>query len=156
MTDQYLPNIFKEKEDEAEKNDKAKAQKAIFTVKKSIDSTEKTLTKSPPPFNFVKVEIQDSSEMKCDGVKMSSFETDVDINALIKPMVERIEMGKYVCLTCRKQFPTKQSVERHAEVHLGLSQHCIVCDKIFNTRNTLATHYTKRHGGELASPRSMK
>ena len=156
MTDQYLPNIFTEKEDEAEKNDKAKAQKAIFTVKKSIDSTEKTLTKCPPPFNFVKVEIQDKNTIKCDGGKMSSFETAVDINALIKPMVGRIEMGKHVCLTCRKKFPTKQSVERHAEVHLGLSQQCVVCDKIFNTRNTLATHYTKQHGGELASPWSMK
>ena len=46
MADQYLPNISTGKEEEAEKNDKAKAQKATFTEKKSIDSTEKTLTKS--------------------------------------------------------------------------------------------------------------
>jgi DNA-directed RNA polymerase subunit RPC12/RpoP len=71
-------------------------------------------------------------------------------------MVGRTELGKYSCLTCGKQFDTKQSVERHAEVHLGLSHHCIVCDKIFNTRNTLATHYTKQHGGEVASPWAMK
>ena len=121
----------------------------------SIASTEKTSAKSPPPFDFVKVDIQDSSAMKFVGGKNTYFETDVDINALIKHMVGRIEMGKYVCHTCRKQFPTKQSVERHAEVHLGLSQNCVVCDKIFNTRNSLATHYTKRHGGELASPWSM-
>ena len=81
----------------------------------------------------------------------------LDLNALIQTLVGRHEeSGKFCCLTCGKLFEAKQSVERHAEIHLGLSHHCIVCDKVFNTRNTLATHYTKQHPNEVATPWAMK
>ena len=81
----------------------------------------------------------------------------LDLNALIQTLVGRHEeSGKFCCLTCGKVFEAKQSVERHAEIHLGLSHHCIVCDKVFNTRNTLATHYTKQHPNEVATPWAMK
>ena len=81
----------------------------------------------------------------------------LDLNALIQTLVGRHEeTGKFCCLTCGKLFEAKQSVERHAEIHLGLSHHCIVCDKVFNTRNTLATHYTKQHPNEVATPWAMK
>jgi hypothetical protein len=82
--------------------------------------------------------------------------TFLDLNALVQTMVGRSPGGKYQCLTCGKPFEAKQSVERHAEIHLGLAHHCIVCDKVFNTRNTLATHYTKQHEGVVASPWAMK
>ena len=80
----------------------------------------------------------------------------LDLNALIQTLVGKHESGKFCCLTCGKLFEAKQSVERHAEIHLGLSHHCIVCDKVFNTRNTLATHYTKQHPNEVATPWAMK
>ena len=80
----------------------------------------------------------------------------LDINAVIETMVGRNEDGKYECLACGKVFEAKQSAQRHAEIHLGLTHSCIVCQKVFKTRNTLATHYTKQHGGEVASPWTMK
>lgn len=80
----------------------------------------------------------------------------LDINALVLQLIGRNDLGKFECLQCEKVFEAKQSCERHAEIHLGLSHNCIVCGKVFNTRNTLATHYTKQHGGEVASPWAMK
>ena len=75
-------------------------------------------------------------------------------------MIGRNPDGKYECLTCGKTFGTKQRVQIHAEVHMDLSLPCIVCRKMFKTRNSLATHYTKihggKHGGEIVSPWTMK
>ena len=50
----------------------------------------------------------------------------------------------------------KYKVKRHAEVHLDMTHVCMVCDKVFNTRNTLATHYSKQHAGEVSTPWTMK
>ena len=97
-------------------------------------------------------------QQACERHRKDLFLTKsvLDLNALIQTLVGKHESGKFCCLTCGKVFEAKQSVERHAEIHLGLSHHCIVCDKVFNTRNTLATHYTKQHPNEVATPWAMK
>ena len=102
--------------------------------------------------------ISSAAGMSTVSMKQYSYKNcTLDLNALIQTLVGRHEeSGKFCCLTCGKLFEAKQSVERHAEIHLGLSHHCIVCDKVFNTRNTLATHYTKQHPNEVATPWAMK
>ena len=84
----------------------------------------------------------------------------LDLGAVIETMIARGPDGKYECTTCGKSFGTRQKVEYHAEVHLNLSHPCIHCQKMFKTRNSLATHYTRihggQHGGQVTSPWTMK
>ena len=80
----------------------------------------------------------------------------LDLNAVIETMVGRGQAGKYECLTCGKGFDTKQGAKRHAEIHLEVSHSCIVCMKVFKTRNALSTHYTKYHGDVVMSPWTME
>ena len=104
------------------------------------------------------IQISSPQHQACERLKkeLNLTKSVLDLNALIQTLVGKHESGKFCCLTCGKLFEAKQSVERHAEIHLGLSHHCIVCDKVFNTRNTLATHYTKQHPNEVATPWAMK
>ena len=75
-------------------------------------------------------------------------------------MISRNIEGQWECVNCGKIFGTKQRVQLHAESHLNLSHPCVVCQKMFKTRNSLATHYTKihggQHGGQIVSPWTMK
>ena len=74
---------------------------------------------------------------------------------MIESMIRRDQFGKHECTTCGKFFDTKQRVKRHVEVHLSIANPCIVCEKVFRTRNALSTHYT-RHHQEVVSPWTME
>ena len=80
----------------------------------------------------------------------------LDINAVVETLVGRTGDGKYQCLKCGKCFDTKQRVRRHAEIHIDVSLPCIVCQKVFKTRNALSAHYTRKHTSEVVSPWTMK
>jgi hypothetical protein len=71
-------------------------------------------------------------------------------------MIQKSQDGKYWCLNCNKSFSERKAAKRHAEIHLNVAHHCIVCQRVFKTRNGLATHYTRYHPDEVASPWSMK
>ena len=79
----------------------------------------------------------------------------LDLNDALESMIERAGMGKWRCTMCGLEND-KYKVKRHAEVHLDMTHVCMVCDKVFNTRNTLATHYSKQHAGEVSTPWTMK
>ena len=61
-------------------------------------------------------------------------------------MIQRSQEGKYECLTCGKQFATKQKVTRHAEIHLDCYHTCPTCGKVVKTRNALEIHNRTYHG----------
>ena len=71
-------------------------------------------------------------------------------------MIERREGGTYICVHCGKIMADKSKIKRHAEIHLNMSHGCIVCQKVFKTRNVLATHYTREHPNQVVSPWTMK
>ena len=63
-----------------------------------------------------------------------------------------VGLAQYECLTCAKTMQDKTKMRRHVEVHMDMTHNCIVCQKIFKTRNALSTHYTRQHGEEVVSP----
>ena len=80
----------------------------------------------------------------------------LELNAVVEAMIQKVEDGSYECITCGKRMVNKTKMKRHSEVHLDMAHSCIVCGKIFKTRNALATHYTRNHGSEVVSPWTMK
>ena len=73
-------------------------------------------------------------------------------------MVQKCEDGssKFACTTCGKGFATKQAAKRHVEIHLDMTHPCIVCGRVFKTRNSLGNHYTQQHRHEVNSPWTME
>ena len=52
--------------------------------------------------------------------------------------------GGWKCRQCRKTFPDKGGIRRHAEIHVsGLSYPCDHCSKIFRNRASLYGHRRK-------------
>ena len=85
-----------------------------------------------------------------------SFESSIlDLNSTLESMVERSDQGKWRCMVCGLEND-KYKVKRHAEVHLDVAHSCIVCAKIFKTRNALSTHYTRYHANDVLSPWTNK
>ena len=80
----------------------------------------------------------------------------LDLNAVVDAMVEKVQDGTFMCLTCHKTFSSRTDGKRHAEVHLNVSHICIACQKVCKTRSALAVHYTRYHPDEVASPWAMK
>jgi len=78
-----------------------------------------------------------------------------DLNAALEAMIQKEGGGGYSCLECGKHMVSKSKTKRHAEVHLNMAHPCIVCQKVFKTRNVLATHYTREHPNEVISPWTM-
>jgi len=78
----------------------------------------------------------------------------LELNAVVDTMIQKEEGGRYSCLQCGKTMSDKSKIKRHAEIHLDMSHPCIVCQKVFKTRNVLATHYTREHP-EVTSPWTM-
>ena len=79
----------------------------------------------------------------------------LDLNAALEAMVQKEGGGRYSCLQCGKNMADKSKIKRHAEIHLNMAHPCIVCQKVFKTRNVLATHYTREHPNEVSSPWTM-
>ena len=79
----------------------------------------------------------------------------LDLNAALEAMIQKEGGGGYSCLECGKHMVSKSKTKRHAEVHLNMAHPCIVCQKVFKTRNVLATHYTREHPNEVISPWTM-
>ena len=79
----------------------------------------------------------------------------LDLNAALEAMVQKEGGRGYSCLECGKHMISKSKTKRHAEVHLNMAHPCIVCQKVFKTRNVLATHYTREHPNEVISPWTM-
>ena len=82
------------------------------------------------------------------------IDVSLDLNSVIETMIRRCENGKYECLSCGKMFE-KSKAKRHAEIHLDMSHPCIVCGKVFKTRNTLGHHYSQQHTNMVQSPWTM-
>ena len=80
----------------------------------------------------------------------------LELNAVVESMIQREGGGRYSCLECGKNMADKSKIKRHAEVHLDMSHPCIVCEKVFKTRNVLATHYTRDHPKQVSSPWTMQ
>ena len=78
-----------------------------------------------------------------------SFDSsDASIGALIDNSLTKSTNGEeqngYQCTQCTKFLKTKQSLQRHEEIHMeGLSFPCKVCEKSCKTRNCLQTHTYK-------------
>ena len=79
----------------------------------------------------------------------------LDLNAALEAMIQKEGGGRYSCLECGKNMADKSKIKRHAEIHLNMAHPCIVCQKVFKTRNVLATHYTREHPNEVSSPWTM-
>ena len=79
----------------------------------------------------------------------------LDLNDALESMIERAGGGKWRCTLCGLEND-KYKVKRHAEVHLDMTHVCMVCAKVFKTRNALSTHYTRYHGSDVMSPWSTK
>ena len=80
-----------------------------------------------------------------------------DLNSVLDGMIARCTVegqSKYMCQSCGKTMDNRAKIKRHAEIHLDMSHSCIVCQKVFKTRNVLATHYTREHP-EVTSPWTM-
>ena len=75
-----------------------------------------------------------------------------DLNAVLESMIGRLESGSYICNTCGKTSTSKSKSMRHAEVHMNVAHHCMICQKQLKTRNALAIHYSRYHEGEVLSP----
>ena len=83
----------------------------------------------------------------------------LELNDTLESMISRYEDGgplKYMCQTCGKTMQDKSKMKRHAEVHLDLSHPCIVCQKVFKSRNSLSVHYSREHKNEVISPWATK
>ena len=79
----------------------------------------------------------------------------LDLNAALEAMVQKEGGGRYSCLECGKNMADKSKIKRHAENHLNMVHPCIVCQKVFKTRNALAHHYSREHPKEVISPWTM-
>ena len=79
----------------------------------------------------------------------------LDLNAALEAMIQKEGGGRYSCLECGKNMADKSKIKRHAENHLNMAHPCIVCQKVFKTRNALAHHYTREHPNEVISPWTM-
>ena len=64
----------------------------------------------------------------------------LDLNAALEAMIQKEGGGRYSCLECGKNMADKSKIKRHAENHLNMAHPCIVCQKVFKTRNALAHH----------------
>ena len=62
----------------------------------------------------------------------------LDLNAALEAMIQKEGGGRYSCLECGKNMADKSKIKRHAEIHLNMAHPCIVCQKVFKTRNVLA------------------
>ena len=80
----------------------------------------------------------------------------LELNTVVESMIQREGGGRYSCLECGKNMADKSKIKRHAEIHLDMTHPCIVCEKIFRTRNVLATHYTREHPKQVSSPWTMQ
>jgi hypothetical protein len=80
----------------------------------------------------------------------------LELNAVVETMIQKGQGGRYDCVQCGKSLVDKSKAKRHAEIHLNMSHPCIVCHKVFKTRNVLATHYTREHPNEVVSPWTMQ
>jgi DNA-directed RNA polymerase subunit RPC12/RpoP len=70
-------------------------------------------------------------------------------------MIARCEgpgLARYQCMTCGKTMADRSKMKRHAEVHLDSAHNCIVCQRVFKTRNSLSVHYSQAHKHEVSSP----
>ena len=80
----------------------------------------------------------------------------LDLNAALEAMVQKEGDGRYSCLQCGKNMADKSMIKRHAETHLNMAHPCIVCQKMFKTRSSLAMHYKREHPNEVISRWTMQ
>ena len=58
---------------------------------------------------------------------------------------EKIHTNNYVCQECEKKYSSKQALERHLNIHKGVTYSCTFCNKKFNTKNNLKRHMKNAH-----------
>ena len=75
------------------------------------------------------------------------FEGEDDFEAYLKMNSAKIERSTWSCYLCGKITNKSSHMRQHFEAfHYSLGQiQCEVCQKIFKTRHSLATHVSKHH-----------
>ena len=63
----------------------------------------------------------------------------------LNEMIEKIA-GVWICKVCGKTASQRQSIQRHAETHLGgMSHACHICSKTFTNTHRLSSHISGIH-----------
>ena len=77
-----------------------------------------------------------------------------DLGEVLEEMVAKArgDSGKWMCLQCGKvDIRDKTAAKNHAESHLSsrlTSLPCHFCQKVFKSRNSLASHHSRKHGSK--------
>ena len=77
-----------------------------------------------------------------------------DLAEVLEEMVAKArgDSGKWMCLQCGKvDIRDKTAAKNHAESHLSswlTSLPCHFCQKVFKSRNSLASHHSRKHGSK--------
>ena len=77
---------------------------------------------------------------------------------MIKIMQDFETKKKSFCIVCKYETPHQGTMKRHVEAkHLPqtISLNCLQCEKTFNLKQTLKTHYMKVHGLLEAAAKAM-
>ena len=68
-----------------------------------------------------------------------------EIDLMVDKGLHQLEDGTFSCGFCGKLSSTKQHMRNHVEIHLNLRFSCDICNKQYNTRNSVGVHKSSVH-----------
>ena len=122
-------------------------------TKKPVDKVEETVAKSEP---LPKEHLSTNVKFERSVAIPKRFNNDlVELDKTVKSMMEKgnnmVTYGKtrttaFICKVCGKGGQPTNIGDHIERNHLeGISIPCLLCDKVFSSRNTMSAHKSTKH-----------